>query len=136
MTFNLPLLELEEINQLIYPKSLLLEFDLISNYNLHECVYEEMSIIIYYSISSFNTNIYIYRYVNVNEFNLLTATSIQKFTKYKIHIQKYNHYKKYRYIAQKYSINIPIEHIINNWEFLNELAQDFTKLTDQILETP
>ena len=66
MTFNLPLLELEEINQLIYPKSLLLEFDLISNYNLHECVYEEMSIIIYYSISSFNTNIYIYRYVNVN----------------------------------------------------------------------
>ena len=62
--------------------------------------------------------------------------SIQKFTKYKIHIQKYNHYKKYRYIAQKYSINIPIEHIINNWEFLNELAQDFTKLTDQILETP
>lgn len=139
---SLPIDSPLEIQDLIYPKSLLLEFDL-KNYfrNIHDkdIIYQEMSIIIFYQNFALTPHFNIYRYISINEFDLLTKTLIDRFKKHSIVVYTYDYFEKghgeYVYLYQYYDIPIEEKHLtINNWDFLNKLAQEFTKLTDKILE--
>lgn len=116
MTFNLSLLG--TINQLIYPKSLLLEFDLERIHRSNEkeiinkgLIYHEMSIIIFYSNyslthSSLTHSFDIYRYIRVNEFNLLKKTLRDRFHKHSIVVHTQDYYKGHIYLYQYISLSI------------------------------